>query len=602
MIPTDLLPLASHLWQSTLFAAAAWLLALTVRRNRAAVRYGIWMAASVKFLIPFWLLISIGSHVEWRTATPIAQPQAAAYLNDFASFAQSPDVVIVTAAPPSLNHLVPILIGVWLCGVILGLVFWFRSLRQLRAIQRAATPLPLDLPIPARSSPALLEPGVFGIRNPVLILPAGITDRLTPAQLGAVIAHEICHVRRRDNLTAAIHMVVEVIFWFHPLVWWIRTRLVAERERACDEEVVSLAADPEVYAEAILNVCKLYFESPVVCMSGVTGSNLKRRIEAILSDRSALRLNLAKKLALTVAGVAALAAPIVVGLMNAPVIQAQAPQVVASSAPGAAPKFDVASVKPVRGASNLPPDSVELNFLMPTARNARHGQFSVSNLPLRLLIQLAYNVRDFQVLGGPSWARSDRYRVDAKAAGNATYQQMLPMLQSLLADRFKLTLHRETRELPVYELTVAKGGFKIEAAKAGSCVTFDPNSPRPPLNPNRPPQPIDICGGVRRSILSVAPARRDRIEAVGISMPKLIEMLSGEVGATVVDKTGFTEEFDFRLEFASEQTVGVGPEDASPGDPSIFNALQEQLGLRLKPAKGPVEVLVIDHVERPSEN
>ena len=74
-------------------------------------------------------------------------------------------------------------------------------------------------------------------------------------------------------------------------------------------------------------------------------------------------------------------------------------------------------------------------------------------------------------------------------------------------------------------------------------------------------------------------------------MPKFVETLSGEVGATVVDKTGFTEKFDFRLEFASEQAVGVGPEDASPGDPSIFNALQEQLGLRLKPAKGPVEVL-----------
>jgi bla regulator protein blaR1 len=462
-------------------------------------------------------------------------------------------------------------------------------------------PLPLNLPIPARSAPALLEPGVFGICNPVLILPAGITDRLTQAQLEAVIAHEMCHVRRRDNLTAAIHMVVEVIFWFHPLVWWIRTQLVAERERSCDEEVVSLAGDPEVYAEAILNVCKLYFESPLVCMSGVTGSNLKRRIEAILSNRTTLRLSFAKRLGLSLAGVAALAVPIIVGVINAPAIQAQAPQVAAPSALAVAPKFDVASIKPAGGGSNLPPDSVQLNWLMGSARASKNGRFS-ETVPLSLLIQLAYNVEDFQVLGAPSWTKSDRYAVVAKADGNANFEQMRTMLQALLADRFHLALRRETREIPVYELTVAKGGLKIEAAKAGSCVTFDPDTPRPPLNPNRPPPQLNICGAVRRAILSFAPARRDRIEAVGISMPKLIEMLSGEVGATVVDKTGFTEKFDFRLEFASEQAVGVGPEAVSPGDLSIFAALQEQLGLQLKPAKGPVEVLVIDHVERPSEN
>lgn len=596
MIPTDLLPLASHLWQSTLFAAAAWLLTLAVRRNRAAVRYGIWMAASVKFLIPFSLLISMGSHVEWRTALPIAQPPAADLLNDIVLSAQSPDVVIVTSEPPPLS-LVPILIGVWICGVLLGLVFWIRSLRQLRAIQRAAAPLDLNLPIPAMSSPALLEPGVFGIRDPVLILPAGITDRLTPAQLEAVIAHEMCHVRRRDNLTAAIHMVVEVIFWFHPLVWWVRTRLVAERERACDEEVVSLAGDREVYAEAILNVCKLYFESPLVCMSGVTGSNLKRRIEAILSNRIAVRLSFAKKLALSLAGVAALAAPVIVGVINAPVIQAQTPQVATPSAATAGSKFEVASVKPGRGAM-VPLDSVTLNFLMGSARASRHGRFStVGHVPLSVLIQLAYNVREFQVLGGPSWTKSDRYEVVAKANGNATFEQMRPMLQALLADRFQLALRRETRELPVYELTVAKGGLKIEATKAGSCVTFDPDTPRPPLNPNRPPPPL--CGNVGRGIFSFV---RNSIKSVGISMPKFVETLSGEVGATVVDKTGFTEKFNFRLEFASEQAAGVGTEDASPGDPSIFAALQDQLGLQLKSAKGPVEVLVIDHVERPSEN
>jgi bla regulator protein blaR1 len=597
MIPTDLAPMWSHLWQSTLFAAAAWLLTLTVRKSRAAVRYWIWLAASVKFLVPFSMLVSVGNQVEWRPASPMIQPRAAELLNEITRpFVQTTDVVTVTTAPPSLNHLVPILTGAWVCGCILGLIFWVRSVRQIHAVRRRAKCLDLDLPIPVILSPARLEPGVFGIRNPVLILPEGITDRLTQAQLEAVIAHEMCHVRRRDNLTAAIHMVVEVIFWFHPMVWWIRTRLVAERERSCDEEVVSLTGDPEVYAEAILNVCKLYFESPLVCVSGVTGSNLKKRIEAIMANRIALRLSLTKRVALTVVGIAALSAPVVVGIINAPAMRAQSPQVTAPSGAQTAPKFDVASVKPVRGSSNRPPDSFELNWLMRTGRSSRNGRFAIEETPLSLLIRTAYNVKGFQIVGGPSWTNSDRYDVAAKSEGNATFEQMRPMLQSLLADRFALTLRHETRELPTYELVVAKGGLKIQAAKEGSCITLDPNNP-PPFNPNRPPGPLNVCGGERRAVVSLAPERIDRIEAVRISMPRLIEIVSEYVGRIVVDKTGFTGMFNFQLEFADEQGA-----TADLSGPSIFMALQEQLGLQLKSAEGPVEVLVIDHVERPSEN
>ncbi len=116
----------------------------------------------------------------------------------------------------------------------------------------------------------------------------GISERLTPPQLDAVLAHELCHIRRRDNLLAAIHMLVEALFWFHPLVWWLGKKLVDERERACDEEVLRLGGEPHIYAEAIVNICKLYMESPLVCMSGVTGSDLKKRVEAILVNRLTL--------------------------------------------------------------------------------------------------------------------------------------------------------------------------------------------------------------------------------------------------------------------------------------------------------------------------
>ena len=154
-----------------------------------------------------------------------------------------------------------------------------------------------------RSAPGLLEPGVVGFLRPILLLPEGIAECLTPRQLEAVLAHELCHVRRRDNLTSAIHMIVEAVFWFHPLVWWIGARLVEERERACDEAVLSLGSEPQVYAEGILNVCKIYLESPLRCVSGVTGSDLKKRIQAILTGRVAGELNSRRERSWQLAGI-----------------------------------------------------------------------------------------------------------------------------------------------------------------------------------------------------------------------------------------------------------------------------------------------------------
>ena len=131
-----------------------------------------------------------------------------------------------------------------------------------------------------------------------------------------MIAHELCHVRRRDNLTAAIHMVVEAVFWFHPLVWWIGARLLEERERACDEEVLRQLGDPKTYAEGILAICKRYVDPPLMCVSGVTGADLKKRIESIMRNRLAARLTLTTKVVLITAAFASVAGPFVVGMLG----------------------------------------------------------------------------------------------------------------------------------------------------------------------------------------------------------------------------------------------------------------------------------------------
>ena len=149
----------------------------------------------------------------------------------------------------------------------------------------------------------LPEPGVYGIWS-VLLLPAGIIDQLTPGQMNAIVAHELCHVRRRDNLGTVIHMAVEAVFWFHPLVWWIGARLMEERERACDEEVLRWGYSPQVRMRRESRICELYMASPLDCVAEWTGANLKVRIEEIMANRESFRLKtFAKKVALGIAGV-----------------------------------------------------------------------------------------------------------------------------------------------------------------------------------------------------------------------------------------------------------------------------------------------------------
>ncbi|HEV8146915.1 MAG TPA: M56 and DUF3738 domain-containing protein [Bryobacteraceae bacterium] len=574
MIPADLSPLANHLWQSTLFAAVAWLLTLTLRRNRAAVRYGLWLTASVKFLIPFSLLVSAGSQFGLTTTPAIAEAPFSIVVEQISQpFAAPARVVPMVTAAPS-NPFPLMLFAVWLCGFVICAIMWLRSWRRFRAALRSATPLRLDLQIPVMTSPTRLEPGVIGIRKPILLLPQGIADRLTPAQLQSILAHELCHVCRRDNLTAAIHMLVESIFWFHPLVWWIGARLVDERERACDEEVVRSGSEPQVYAEGILNVCKFYLQSPLSCASGVTGADLKKRIEAIVNHRISLRLTLARKSLLAAAGMAALVGPVLVGILHVPQSRAQSK--------GEALTFEVASVKP----SDPNVRRISMGY-------TPDGGLKAVNVTLKELIANAYNIvcgkfcDDERISGGPKWIYSDRFDVVTKGPqlpqpGRATREQIRQCVQALLADRFKLVIRRETREMQVYHLVVAKKGSRLKE--------YTGDDQNGGIGGNRPGQLI----GERTSLYG------------------LVANLTGMLGRPVIDRTGLTGRYDFKLEWTPEMLPDrKGPDGtgekvgaSAPGisDPSIFTALQEQLGLKLESQKGPVEVVIIERAEKPAAN
>ena len=227
-------------------------------------------------------------------------------------------------------------------GAVVVLVSWWRQWLPIRAALRRATPLRLDAQYGAAdlavmSSPSMPEPGVVGIRRPRLLLPEGIVERLTPAQLRALIAHERCHIRCHDNLAAAIHMAVEALFWFHPAVWWIEARLVDERERACDEAVLRVGQPAEDYAEGILEVCRQSVGLQLTCVAGVSGSNLRARVEAIMRNEIGRPMTRGRRWALAIAVVAAVGGPVAGGALTA-----QSQVVV----PPSGLAFEIASVKP----------------------------------------------------------------------------------------------------------------------------------------------------------------------------------------------------------------------------------------------------------------
>jgi bla regulator protein blaR1 len=301
--------LVNHVWQSTLVAAAIAAIAALLRDDAAHSRYWLWWAASVKFLVPFSLLTALGGAIREAGAPRI-------------ELADWPSTLGVLAEPmPEATGWAPLrmaLLVLWAVGFAAVVGNWIVRAVKVRSLLRASLPFPGALPrgaerLEARTSQALLEPALVGIVRPVLLLPQGIAEHLSPKQLDAVLEHELSHLRRRDNLTAAVHMVVEAVFWFHPLVWWIGARLVEERERACDEEVVRAGHDGRTYAEGILNVCERYVASALKCAAGISGADLKRRVVEIARNRVMGELPIQKKALLGAFALAMLIVPIIFG-------------------------------------------------------------------------------------------------------------------------------------------------------------------------------------------------------------------------------------------------------------------------------------------------
>lgn len=301
---------------------------------------------------------------------------------------------------------------------------------------------------------------------------------------------------------------------------------------------------------------------------------------------------LSRKLLLSAAGLVAVAVLVVFGLATA--TQGWA-RLQTQNATAATPefKFDVASIKPTKLG---PQDGWGFHYL--------NDGILAKNVSFLMLIQDAYGIYEHdRILGIPNWLNSERYNVEAKLDSNTAdelqkltkEQRKLAwqhMLQALLADRIKLTVHSETRELPLFSLVIARSGLKLQESK--------PN----PADPNATNHPV--FGGTVRSEGTIRTGK-------WIASSDLASWLSGEMGRTVLDKTGLTGRYEFSLQYTREQdqlqsppaetTEGLSGSTRSDSTfPPLLTAIQQQLGLKLESAKGPVEIIVIDHVERPSGN
>jgi beta-lactamase regulating signal transducer with metallopeptidase domain len=343
-----------HLWQSTLFTALAGLFVLTLRPNSARIRFWLWFATSMKFLFPFALLTALGSYLLAPFAPPVSAP-AFVMMHPMAQpFAAGagPAPVLAAAGPAWLNP-ASVLLMLWMAGFAVVATRWLVRWSRLRRILRGAADFPLAVPVAVKTAPSSLEPGLIGIWRPVILLPQGIAERLSVAELDAIIAHDLCHLRRRDNLLAALHMLVAALFWFHPLVWWIGARLNAEREAACDESVLASGTPPQVYVDSILKVCQFYLASPLACAAGVSGADLKNRMGKIMENRKALALGRLKKSLLAAAAAAAFAVPLGLGVL-------QTPQAIAQAANAPSPGTEAALRRQIAGWQKRQPVFAEL--------------------------------------------------------------------------------------------------------------------------------------------------------------------------------------------------------------------------------------------------
>jgi uncharacterized protein (TIGR03435 family) len=503
-----------------------------------------------------------------------------------------------------IEQLLPWIVPGWLFGVIVLLArtaagWWHvrrlhrRALSSMRSSwqhmgNRVASRLRLTRVVRFVELPDVDVPLVIGCLRPIVVLPIAAITQLNVAQVEAILAHELAHVRRHDYLVNLMQTLAETLLFYHPAVWWLSGRIRDEREHCCDDVAVAVCGDPVGYAAALAEL-EVWRGGELNLAAAATGGSLLNRVRRILrvevSDDSRT-------------------SPWTIVLVVAVAMSALTLNIVAQTpSPEPNPKFEVASVRP-----NPSGDNKMSSQILPG------GRYTAINIPPRLLIINSYTLQPQQLVGAPDWISAERFDIVAKAAEEFSPpvssdgpSQVQLMIRALLEERFQLKVHREPKEVDIYTLVVARADGKLGPELRPSTIDCEAvraarrkgGAPPEPPKPGERPQ----CG---------ARVGFGELIAGGRPLLELVSMLSGTVGRSVVDRTGLTGTYDMYLKWTpdqlpqrpsgmpADQPLRMNGVDIDPNGPSIFTALQEQLGLKLESARGTIDALVIDHIERPS--
>jgi uncharacterized protein (TIGR03435 family) len=600
--------LVDFIWQGAVIGLLLWMALPALHRHSAATRYAVCCAALLALVMLPLLTVTTLWTAAASSSIPVTVGANPGGSRAVASTAMSQTLLTFWLEPqrPRIAWLAFVqqwALPVWSIGVLLlsaRLAYGWTQVFNLRrsspvaedtvaaTVMRLAARIGVRRPVRVLVASLAEGPSVIGWLRPVILLPPAAAMGLTPQQLEAVLAHELAHVTRHDYLVNLVQVLVETLFFYHPVVWWVSRRIRHERELCCDDVAVRSCGDPVGYARALTILARRRLEAPEFA-TAATGGPLLYRVRRLL----ALTPN--EHVPSRVPAAMGAAVVVTCALLNVDWLQAQTAE---------QPRFDVISIK-----RNMRDDGLILN-------SYRNGRLTASGVTLASLIRSAYQVQELQVVGQPEWMNRDRFDVTAVSqtddrsappatAGEPPRQQL--MLRSLLADRFGLKVRKETRDMPVYALVVARKdgalGPQLRRSPVDCAALFGASQ----RGEARPP-----AEGMPQCSTSVAPGR---ITGRSRTLPQFATALSmlantgSSLNRLVVDRTGLEGNFDVDLTFTPDNLPPVGPggprpamPSIDPNGPSLFAALQEQLGLKLESQRGPVEVLVIETVHQPTED
>jgi len=592
--------LVDFAWQGAAVGVIAAVAFRLIRHTSSATRYSVACVALAMMLIsPLVTGLSLAKSV---TPSDIARLQrvsfqAAGTVSPLPPSAVAPQPVLTTLRS-DVERLLPMIVFLWLIGAaflaVRLTVGWWRVRRlHKRALATPSSRLQhagdvvagrvgLRRLVHIVDFDAVDTPMALGWIRPVVLVPIAAVAQLTPTQVEAILAHELAHVRRWDYVVNLVQNIAEVFLFFHPVVWWLSARIRLEREQCCDDIAVELCGDPLGYVTALKQLeqaRQIPHAVPPRLVFAATGGSLLKRVQRILRGKKDVQISSSG-----VVGPIALVTAFVIVLAGHSRLNAISQAPLNAAQPADQRGFASASIKQVVA------NTSNRGFLCAFGPGGR--AFKAFG-PVDSIVACAYGIpaarTQEQLIGGPDWLRVDLFEIDAQSPTDnppTSFDDGLPMVRALLADRFRLAVHRETKHLDTLDLNVASGdgtlGPQMRQTPA-DCAGWIASKRKGPM-PSRPG--YRPCGFARTN--------NQTITNTAITMPQLANLLTAWTGTVVRDTTGLSGYFDVDL------SPMPGRADSAAGrGRNLDVALRKQLGLTLKASTSVVDLLVVDHVERP---